>query len=201
MFPSIDPEALRRFSEIYGHGAFACRYLHCLKENRGFNSSKQRDAHEATHERKLRCADPSCFSTAGFATKSALKKHNDKWHPIVNASSCLSETISRTLAKQNMPTNEPHNDSARGCTTDPESAVSRAAQDQVEMESLKLSLFRARASLVEPFESSQLPSDFNSEQIQQFISTKIHLDTWGSPMRGWQDELNLRERMYSVFNL
>ena len=109
-FPSIPSQALRDFSEIYGHGAFVCRYLHCSKETRGFDSSKQRDAHEATHERKFRCADPSCFSSAGFATKSALKKHNDKWHPVVNASDRLSETIGRALAKQNMPLNGLGND-------------------------------------------------------------------------------------------
>ena len=80
-------------------GAFVCRYPYCLRATWGFDSPKQRDAHEATHEQKFRCAYTSCVSfSTGFATRRALKRHNETYHTTVNSHSSLSETISRIVA-------------------------------------------------------------------------------------------------------
>jgi hypothetical protein len=53
-----------------------------------------RDEHEAAHQRKYRCANPSCVSfTSGFTTKAALNRHNEKYHPTFMKNISLSEGI------------------------------------------------------------------------------------------------------------
>ncbi|KAH6714004.1 hypothetical protein BKA61DRAFT_428897, partial [Leptodontidium sp. MPI-SDFR-AT-0119] len=80
-FPDLDSGPLDNFVGIYGPAAYVCRYIHCSKATDGFDTFKQRDAHEAAHQRKFRCADSSCASFAtGFTTRNALNRHNEKWH-------------------------------------------------------------------------------------------------------------------------
>jgi len=78
---NIDARKLKSFVDLYGVSAFVCRYSHCAKATDGFSSARQRDLHEANHQRKFRCAYRSCVNFAsGFATRGALNKHNDKYH-------------------------------------------------------------------------------------------------------------------------
>jgi hypothetical protein len=97
IFPGIDHQQLQAFAEIFGHSAFVCRYFNCIRATQGFNSSKQRAAHEATHERKFRCTDSSCVSfSTGFAKRNDLNRHNEKYHTSVGSYISLSETINST---------------------------------------------------------------------------------------------------------
>jgi len=103
-FPAISLNTLKVFAEIYGHSAFNCRYQHCSRATEGFQTSKQRDSHEATHRRKLRCQYPSCvdFST-GFTTPSALKRHNKKYHTTIDDEISLSTAISVVESNNSQP--------------------------------------------------------------------------------------------------
>jgi hypothetical protein len=96
--PGIDPRELQVFSETFGPSAFVFRHFNCVRATHGFNSSKLRATHEATHERRFRCTDSSCinFST-GFATRSDLNRHNDKYHTTVDSYISLSETITSVI--------------------------------------------------------------------------------------------------------
>ncbi|KAH7355340.1 hypothetical protein BKA65DRAFT_395437 [Rhexocercosporidium sp. MPI-PUGE-AT-0058] len=72
--------------KAYGPSAFVCHYIHCNRAIDGFSTAGQRDSHEAHHERKFRCAIVTCVSfEAGFATRSSLKKHNDKYHSMISS--------------------------------------------------------------------------------------------------------------------
>ncbi|KAH6692826.1 hypothetical protein BKA61DRAFT_714437, partial [Leptodontidium sp. MPI-SDFR-AT-0119] len=83
-FPGLDTRALHNFTQVFGPAAYVCRYIHCSKSTDGFDTLKKRDAHEVAHQRKFRCADPSCASFAlGFTTRNALRRHNEKWHCVV----------------------------------------------------------------------------------------------------------------------
>lgn len=83
-FPELDIRALQRFANTYGPAAYVCRYIHCNKATDGFDTLKKRGAHEAAHQRKFRCADSSCVSfAAGFTSRNALNRHNEKWHRVV----------------------------------------------------------------------------------------------------------------------
>jgi hypothetical protein len=98
ILPGIDPQKLQAFAETFGPSAFVCRHFNCIRATQGFNSSKQRAAHEATHERRYRCTDTKCvnFST-GFAKRSDLNRHNEQYHTTANSYISLSETISRAI--------------------------------------------------------------------------------------------------------
>ena len=103
-FPGIDPHILRKFVENYGLSGFICRYINCARATDGFDSSKQRDAHEATHQRKFRCAHPSCVSfSSGFATRSALNKHNDRYHSSIDSNVSLLDCITSALENSKQP--------------------------------------------------------------------------------------------------
>ncbi|KAI1610626.1 hypothetical protein EDD36DRAFT_467683 [Exophiala viscosa] len=79
---SIDQETFRMFKETYGESEFTCRFHDCHFHSDGFKSIQQRDHHELSHVKKLRCADPTCvFFTRGFTSKTGLLKHNRKYHP------------------------------------------------------------------------------------------------------------------------
>jgi hypothetical protein len=83
-FPNIDLKRLKSFVDLYGASAFACHYTHCSRSTDGFSTARQRNSHEANHQRKFRCAYPSCANFAsGFATRGAWNKHNDKYHKSV----------------------------------------------------------------------------------------------------------------------
>ncbi|KAG4419689.1 hypothetical protein IFR04_007189 [Cadophora malorum] len=82
-FPGLDSRALQSFAITYGPAAYVCRYIHCNKATDGFDTLKKREAHEAAHQRKFRCADSSCVSfAAGFTSRNALNRHNEKWHRV-----------------------------------------------------------------------------------------------------------------------
>jgi len=200
LFPSINPETLRGFSETYGHGAFVCRYMHCLRVARGFDSSKQRDAHEATHERKFRCAYSTCVSfSAGFATKSALKRHNDKYHTTVNTRSSLSETINRVFAKDNMPTDGSHDDSAGESNVGNEPTMMSAQQDQRRVESERRSLFQSSNSYFgQSYDEEDLgrpPTDWIRQAV--YNSLKSQTGFWA----GWQVGFSTNYRMNMMVRL
>ncbi len=76
------------FKELYGQSAFVCRYIHCSRASDGFSTARQRDSHEAHHERRYRCAIVTCvYFEMGFVTKSDLKRHNNKYHPNLDGAS------------------------------------------------------------------------------------------------------------------
>jgi len=109
MFPQISEATLREFREIFGPSAYICRYLHCARATDGFDSMKQREIHEATHQRKFRCAHPSCaYFSSGFATRGALNKHNERYHEVIKDDKTFASAIKsrseRSRAKA-MPTN------------------------------------------------------------------------------------------------
>jgi hypothetical protein len=93
-FPWADANQLQLFKETYGPSAFICRYVHCRRSTDGFDTSKKRDEHETAHQRRYRCAYPLCVSfTTGFATKAALNRHNEKYHPTILENIGLAEGI------------------------------------------------------------------------------------------------------------
>jgi len=115
---------------------------------RGFDSSKQRDTHEATHERKFRCGYSSCASfSAGFATKSALKRHNDKYHTAANTHSSLSMTLHQAIAlpeafppEDILPIDVQHGESNGWTNISNEPTISSPQQDHRAMEPKESSL-------------------------------------------------------------
>jgi hypothetical protein len=98
ILPGADPRKLQAFAETFGPSAFVCRHFNCIRATQGFNSSKQRAAHEATHERRYRCTDSTCvnFST-GFEKRNDLNRHNEKYHTTVSSYISLSETITNVI--------------------------------------------------------------------------------------------------------
>jgi hypothetical protein len=78
----VDPETLDTFRKVYGESEFTCRFHECPYHSDGFHSIEARNAHEHTHMKTLRCADPSCeFFARGFISKTGLQKHNRRYHP------------------------------------------------------------------------------------------------------------------------
>ncbi|KIW21374.1 hypothetical protein PV08_01954 [Exophiala spinifera] len=78
----IDLEILNTFRKVYGESEFTCRFHECPYHSDGFQSIQDRNQHEQTHMKTLRCADPSCeFFARGFTSKTGLQKHNRKYHP------------------------------------------------------------------------------------------------------------------------
>jgi hypothetical protein len=102
-FPEISEKDLQGFRDTYGVSAFVCRYLHCAFSSDGFESLAKRAKHESQHQRKFRCAHPSCvYFTYGFATRSLLNTHNEKYHPAIAEGPSLAESLAPLL-----PTEEP----------------------------------------------------------------------------------------------
>jgi hypothetical protein len=98
-FPSIAKHDLQTFRETYGASGFVCRYLHCVFSTDGFDSAAQRAKHESQHERRYRCAYSSCvYFTPGFTSCNLLKKHNEKWHPVIAEGPTLAESIGAPLS-------------------------------------------------------------------------------------------------------
>jgi hypothetical protein len=94
LFPTVDSKELHVFRETYGPSAFVCRYLYCTKATDGFDTLRERDSHEATHQRKFRCAYSTCVHFArGFATRAVLNKHNEMYHNIVKSGRTLASAI------------------------------------------------------------------------------------------------------------
>lgn len=78
---AIDQEDLNYFRKTYGDSSYVCRYRQCPRASNGFRSQKDREAHEVLHVKRFKCADTSCeFYTVGFASKNALKTHDQKYH-------------------------------------------------------------------------------------------------------------------------
>ncbi|KAF8865135.1 hypothetical protein BDZ45DRAFT_474377 [Acephala macrosclerotiorum] len=103
-FPDIYAQQLQAFAETFGPSAFVCRHTRCSRTTQGFDSIKQRASHEASHERKFRCADPSCVSfSTGFATKAAINRHNQKYHAVIESHISLSQTISNAHLRRVPP--------------------------------------------------------------------------------------------------
>ena len=92
-FPGIDSDTHRRFVESYGESAFVCRFVHCSFSTAGFATLKQRDQHESQHRRKYCCPQPTCFSSTGFTSNAQLKRHNDKYHPVITNEMSLTDAI------------------------------------------------------------------------------------------------------------
>lgn len=94
----MDLDQLKLFKETYGPSAFICRYAHCSRANSGFQSARKREEHESTHQRKYRCAYPSCtFFAIGFSTKGKLGQHNEKYHAVHVKNINLLDAVSLTL--------------------------------------------------------------------------------------------------------
>ena len=78
---AIDQEDLNYFIKTYGDSSYVCRYRQCPRASNGFHSQKHREAHEVLHFKRFKCADTSCeFYAVGFATKNALKTHDQRYH-------------------------------------------------------------------------------------------------------------------------
>ena len=101
----IEQGLLDLFKETYGGSAFVCRYLKCPRASNGFSSSREREAHETVHVKRLKCADTMCeFYIAGFATKTALQRHNRTYHirPDDKEVPTFPPSVSRKLQKSRL---------------------------------------------------------------------------------------------------
>jgi hypothetical protein len=70
------------FRKVYGESEFTCRFHDCPYHSDGFRSINDRNEHERSHMKTLRCADPTCeYFARGFTSKTGLQKHNRRYHP------------------------------------------------------------------------------------------------------------------------
>jgi len=70
--------------KFYGHAFnhFKCRQESCAFFTQGFASARDRQKHEALHDRSFRCTEPTCPSAEiGFATNAELQSHLRSQHP------------------------------------------------------------------------------------------------------------------------
>ncbi|TGO32628.1 hypothetical protein BHYA_0301g00120 [Botrytis hyacinthi] len=82
-FPNIKQMDIEVLRETYGASVFICRYVNCVRNVDGFETSSQRDKHESHHQRRYQCAHLSCaYFTIGFVTRALLNKHNKKYHSL-----------------------------------------------------------------------------------------------------------------------
>ncbi|CCD50121.1 similar to NACHT domain protein [Botrytis cinerea T4] len=101
-FPNINQRDIQILRETYGASVFLCRYLNCVRNVDGFETSSQRDKHESHHQRRYQCAHLSCaYYTRGFVTRALLNKHNKKYHsPNMNEES---PSLAEILATRTEP--------------------------------------------------------------------------------------------------
>jgi hypothetical protein len=214
-FLLIKPATLRFFSETYGKSAFVCRYLHCVRATQGFDSSQQRNNHEATHERKFRCAETSCASfSLGFATKIALKRHNEKYHAAFNSQGSLLVTIEKARLLPEIFGSK---------NNDGKASPSKSGSDNMPLLQSSCSdvnKFPSRDHNIPDGSAFVMPQPFlaadsiQSENLQksrfgnasrhsmqiQAIIFKI-LDTQTGPLTGWQAGVLPNERIGLIFNM
>lgn len=77
----ISQEDLDFFKKTYMDSSYVCRYGQCPRAWNGFRSRKDRESHETLHVKPFKCAVKTCeFYNAGFATKSALQRHDERYH-------------------------------------------------------------------------------------------------------------------------
>lgn len=101
VFLGIDPPILQSFRETFGFSGFVCRHIRCIRATDGFITKKQRDAHEATHQRKFRCAHTMCeWYSIGFTSRAALSKHNEKYHPVIRDEETLANAFAALKLRQ-----------------------------------------------------------------------------------------------------
>ncbi|CZR55635.1 uncharacterized protein PAC_05523 [Phialocephala subalpina] len=91
---SVSEEELRKFRDTYRDSAFTCRYPHCDRAAEGFDSSQEREKHEAKHRREYRCDAPTCaYSEMGFATRAQLNRHTRKHDSEIADETRLAEAV------------------------------------------------------------------------------------------------------------
>ncbi|KAI9855169.1 MAG: hypothetical protein M1813_000528 [Trichoglossum hirsutum] len=72
---------LKRFKDFYGSSGFTCPFCGCPRASEGFKTKIERDRHESTHTRQHKCWDSDCeFFVLGFTTRTALNRHNRRYH-------------------------------------------------------------------------------------------------------------------------
>lgn len=77
----VSPAELLDFRTRHSSSAYLCRWRGCLWSSTGFQSSAQRSRHEARHEKRFRCNDPTCdFAEEGFTSQAVLRKHRETYH-------------------------------------------------------------------------------------------------------------------------
>ena len=75
----LDVESFQRFKRLYGWLGFGCRSSRCRNTNKLYGTDQERQQHEKSHIRSLRCTD--CNSVPrGFKSASALRKHRESYH-------------------------------------------------------------------------------------------------------------------------
>ena len=75
----LDPETFQSFRRMYSRMMPSCRYWHCARLNKIFNTEKDRWQHEKIHTRSYKCLDCD-FSVRGFPSQASLRKHRKKYH-------------------------------------------------------------------------------------------------------------------------
>lgn len=101
-FPHINQMDIQVLHKIYGASIFICRYVNCIHNIGGFETSSQRDQHESHHQRRYQCLHSSCaYFTIGFVTRALLNKHNKKYHSLVTNEE--SPSLTEILAPKTEP--------------------------------------------------------------------------------------------------
>ncbi|KAH7409681.1 hypothetical protein BKA64DRAFT_404683 [Cadophora sp. MPI-SDFR-AT-0126] len=192
-FPDFDSRALQNFTKTYGPAAYICRYLHCSKATDGFDTLKKREAHESAHQRKFRCAEPSCGSfAAGFTSRNALNRHNEKWHRVVTQFAPLlvllpGHPLATTNSQAGTPqvgmrsskqypqpeaTSAKHSYGRKAITSD--AGASRTEEYLVSNLSCQPSQDNDRSQQPEEHTHDDLIDKWNAEQIQDYRMTQLY---------------------------
>ncbi|KAF7952570.1 uncharacterized protein EAE97_002067 [Botrytis byssoidea] len=101
-FPNINQMDIQVLRETYGASVFICRYVNCVRNVDGFETSSQRDKHESHHQHRYRCAHSSCaYFTSCFVTRVLLNKHNKKYHSLTTNEE--SPSLAEILAPKTEP--------------------------------------------------------------------------------------------------
>lgn len=168
----INAEVLQKFRQTFGPSAHVCRYLRCPRATDGFESSKQRDSHETSHQRKYRCAYPKCvFHTNGFANKASLTKHNETYHAVVEDVDNLASKIAVKKVRKEVP-------------------------------KFKLALRLRNPNLPETSRAKSISTTSSpgvSDQLQSMIMQVLSRET-NRPGK-WRENIDLEERRDAVFKL
>jgi hypothetical protein len=132
----IQPTLVRDFKNTYHDSVLFCRYRPCTRASIAFLRTRDRDKHESSHTRKLKCGDSACeFYDSGFSTKAALQKHNEVYHRK------MSDFVLPIRRRQNATDLRESFLDSRGPQLSPDSNVT-TSQRQLPLESISSKGFR-----------------------------------------------------------
>ena len=81
-FSYIPEPYMRRFRKFYCNSKYLCQYVTCTSRAEGFDTERERDRHERSHQPRFYCDDLQCsFKDAiGFPSVAALRRHTRSYH-------------------------------------------------------------------------------------------------------------------------